>query len=279
MAGEKRLAFTGYTFSGLSPQEIIGICRGAGTSGFECAPPQIESMSSQEIAAFGTTIQTAGLRMDTLHMPFGRNADIASFYETERRVAVQQMSVWLEKAAGVGARAVIQHPSTSSNGVGTEGLTRFVDQICRSLEVLLPKADGLGIRIAIENMLPGEDRGFGSDPDHLATVAERMAHPALGFCLDTGHATVTGGVDGLDEFFDAYGESLICFHLSDTGGDRDMHIAPGRGNVDWKTLFSRAAALRSDIAMCIETAPFAWGPPYPQDEWNRLASDTRALMA
>lgn len=278
MRKERGLAFTGYAVSSLDSETVARLCRHAGSAGFECAPTQIEHMSLSEIEEFGAFFARTGLAIDTLHLPFGGDADIASFYETERKAAVAKIIGWLDRAAAVGAKAVIQHPASTPNGTGTEGVAPFLDKLCSSLETLLPQAEKRGLRIAVENMLPGPDRSFGSEPEHLVAVAERLAHPALGFCLDTGHATVSRGIDGIEAFFDAFGDRLICFHLSDTAGDRDMHIAPGRGNVDWATVFRRAAALDGGIAMCIEVPPFAWGPPYADDAWKALVADTRRLM-
>lgn len=278
VSNERALAFTGYAMSSLDRDAVVRLCRHAESTGFECAPTQIENLSLAEIEEFGAYFRKAGLAIDTLHLPFGEDVDIASFYETERNTAVAVIAGWIDRAAAVGAKAVIQHPAATPNGTGTEGVEPFVDKLCASLETLLPHAEKRGIRIAVENMLPGTDCSFGSQPEHLVAIAERLAHPSLGFCLDTGHATVTRGPEGIDAFFDAFDDRLICFHLSDTAGDRDMHIAPGRGNVDWSTVFRRASALDGEIAMCIEVPPFAWGPPYADDAWRALVSETRGLM-
>ena len=49
---------------------------------------------------------------DTVHLPFERDDDIASFYETTRRRAVDKAVLWIERAGHLGVRAVIQHPTT-----------------------------------------------------------------------------------------------------------------------------------------------------------------------
>jgi len=278
MERTRDLSFTGYTLDGLSKEQIVELCESSGSVGFECAPPQLEGLNLDETKEFGQWFRDAGVRIDTLHLPFGRKFDIAAFYEFDRVSAVKTIGGWLEQAAAVGARAVIQHPASASAGTDDEGTTPFLDKLCRSLEALLPHAERLGLTIAVENMLPGSNRQFGSEPEHLVAVNEKMAHPALGFCLDTGHATVARETKAVDVFFDALGDKLMCFHLSDTAGDRDMHLAPGKGNVDWKTVFSRVASLGEGLAMTIEVPPFAWGPPYASEAWSALVSDTKAII-
>lgn len=278
MSRTRGLAFTGFVLSEVDRDKIVELCRRSGAVGFEGSPPQVDGMSRSAIEDLAEFFDQAGITIDTFHLPFGRDVDVASFYETDRRAAVRSITEWIDRAAALGAKAVIQHPASSHAGTDVEGVSPFLDKLCASLETLLPHAEKNGVRVAVENMLPGRGCNFGCLPEHLAAVAERMAHPALAFCLDTGHAAVSRGIDGVGEFFDACGDLLTCFHLSDTAGDRDMHIAPGRGNVDWTTVFARAAELPSEIAMCIEVPPFAWGPPYADEAWAALIADTRALM-
>ena len=130
-------------------------------------------------------------------------------------------------------------------------------------------------------MLPGTDGPrIGSQPEHLSVIAEKFAHPNLGFCLDTGHALVAGGPDGAHAFFQAMDPHLVAFHLADNAGDRDSHLAPGRGLVNWNTLFKAMAELNFSHPACIETPPFAHAPnqTYPLPAWKQLTAETDDLV-
>jgi sugar phosphate isomerase/epimerase len=76
---------------------------------------------------------------------------------------------------------------------------------------------------------------------------------------------------------DAMGDRTIAYHLSDSSGDRDIHIAPGRGNVGWKAFFRHPVVARFDGIFCIETPPFAHGPGYTDDAWRELVYEVRGL--
>jgi sugar phosphate isomerase/epimerase len=270
---------TGYSFSGRSFPEIAETCVAAGIRGIECAPPLVETLGEAEIRRGGETMRAAGLEVPTFHLPFDARLDIASFYATVRRTAVAELGSWIARAAAVGAKVAILHPTTAGYEASVEGLQPFLDAMAWSVEALLPVAARCGVRLAVENMLPGDGERFFSRPEHVARLRERMSHPSLGFCLDTGHALIAGGEGGVARFLEAMGPGIAAFHLSDTSGDRDLHVAPGRGLVDWKGFFRAAAKLGYPGSMCIETVPFARSvrDVYPVEAWSELVAGTARL--
>jgi sugar phosphate isomerase/epimerase len=157
-----------------------------------------------------------------------------------------------------------------------EGVDRYLEQLGKSLEVLLPAAEKLGLTIALENLLPVTCFGF--SPEHITRIRETFDHPHLGFCLDTGHALVSLG-DAAAEIQDAMGDRLVAYHLADTAGDRDSHLAPGHGRVEWATVFRKAAEGGFSGHMCIETPPFARGPSYSSADWKQMVDDCDELVA
>ena len=271
---------TGYSFVNKPHEEIHRICQSAGLAGIEGARELFPTETEAELEAIGARYRAAGLQIDSFHLPFEGGDDLASFYETTRQQAVEKIRYWMERAALLGARIGVQHPSTSRFNTETEGLDRYMRQLGKSLEVLLPAAEKLGFTIALENMLPGEDGArLGSRPEHLARFSAEFGHPHLGFCLDTGHALVAGGgPEGADEFFEVMGPRMVAFHLADNAGDRDSHLAPGRGLVDWTRFFQRAREMGYAHSMCIETPPFAAGPNYSLEAWKGLVAGTEGLV-
>lgn len=279
---------TGYSFVGRSPDDVLEICTCAGLRGLEVAPPQFADATEAEQQRIAARFRDAGVALDSYHLPFSGEDDIASFYETTRRQAVDNMLRHMDRAALLGCRVVVQHPTTTRFDVEVEGLDQYIERIGRSLEAMLPRAESLAVDIAVENMLPApavipgtKGLRFCSRPEHFARLANQFAHPRFGFCLDTGHALVAGGPDEEHAFFQAMGPKLFHFHLADNAGDRDSHLAPGHGNVDWRTLFRAAAENEFAHSMCIEAAPFAYGPNLTQsvEAWLQMVADTEELAA
>ena len=181
-----------------------------------------------------------------------------------------------------GATVGIQHPTTSRYNVDVEGLNLYIHQLGKSLEVLLPVAESLNYTIALENLPPGVDGGrLSSRPEHFEKFIEAFKHPNLGFILDTGHALIAAGPAHADDFHAVMAPYMAAYHLADNAGDRDSHLAPGHGLVDWNTVFRRAAEIGFSGCMCIETPPFAAGAngTYTVEAWKQMVDDTDTLVA
>ena len=140
-------------------------------------------------------------------------------------------------------------------------------------------AGELGITIAVENYYPERPilRGAVYDysvwPSRLAEQISAVDHPAVGICLDVGHAALAAGFFG----FDLIGEcSAIAplvrhVHLHDnlqrtnlTGeppvsehtvyGLGDLHLPPGRGTIPLEDLFRRMD-FPERPSCCVELSP------------------------
>ncbi len=268
---------TGYAFAQMPHEEIHRICKLVGAVGIEGAPGMFGDKARPELEDIARAYQAEGLAISSFHLPFAADDDIASFYETTRKRAVDNAVRWMETASALGASVGIQHPTTNKFNVDVEGADAYVRQIGRSLETMLPAAEALGITIALENMLPAEGGRFMSRPEHIERLIRDFGHPNLGFCLDTGHALVSGGPYHAGEILDAMAPAIVAFHLADNAGYTDSHLAPGRGLVDWTAVFRRAAELQYAGTMCIETQPFSHGPKFSDESWRRLVAETEAL--
>ena len=178
----------------------------------------------------------------------------------------------------VGSRC--EHSYAGAWHAEVDGVDLYMRQLGKSLGELLPVAAELDFTIALENLGPGAyGRRFGSRPQHFADIMREFNHPNLGFNLDTGHALIAGGFEEADEFHAVMAPRIASYHLADNAGDRDSHLAPGHGLVDWDRVFRRAAEFGYAGNMCIETPPFAPGAnnSHGPEAWKQMVDDTEAL--
>lgn len=263
-------------FIGQLPETILDTCQHAGLSSIDGTYRFFQNHSDYEMDALADLFRSGGISIQTFHLPFTSADDVTSFYETIRLRAVERIQVWMEKASRLGASVGILHPTTMGYSVDVEGLDAYLKQLGRSLDALLPAAEKLGFTLAIENLPPAQGR-FGSKPEHFRTIIENFAHPCLGFCLDTGHALVAAAHEEAGDYLEVMAEHLVAYHLTDNAGDRDSHLAPGHGLVDWDPVFRKAAETQFSRPMTIETAPFATGPNYAPDAWKQMIIDTNNM--
>ena len=231
-----RWSTTTSRFFGQPAEAVIECCRFAGLTGLEGDETTYAQSSEAARAADAAAFRAAGLEMETFHLPFNASDNLSAFYESERCASVRYQRVWMENAARMGARIGILHPCNGRSGVAVEGLDRYLAPLEKSLKELLAAADELNLVLAIENMPPGRHCRLGSRPEHLARFREVFGHARLKFCLDTGHALISMR-ERWPEFFAVMGDDLAAVHLHDTPGDRDLHLAPGHGRIDWTAVF------------------------------------------
>ena len=174
----------------------------------------------------------------------------------------------LAYAAECGASQVVYHACDIAEGPGAEDSLLAET---RSLARLALRAERLGVTIAVENLCPvypGPER-LGHSPRVLRNLVRRLSSPAVGICLDLGHAHVVADLRHADvpQLVSPVLDCVTLFHLHDNFGSRragggsagidplrlDLHLAPGRGSVDW----SRVAGLVADheAPLVLEVSP------------------------
>jgi len=95
---------------------------------------------------------------------------------------------------------------------------------------LLPMAEGMDIKIAIENI-------FEDDPTNLRVLMEKIESQYFGICFDTGHFNLFSKRP-LEEWLKQIGSFIIELHLHDNNKSADNHKAIGDGTFNFGTLFS-----------------------------------------
>ena len=263
-----------------SAEEIAEICRTGGYAGIEACVPLVAGADRDQRARLATVFKDQSLEIRSFHLPFTDRIanDIASLYECERLAAVECMRRWIDIALSTGASVGIIHPTTRKDiDLAVEGFNRIWDPLRRSLRTLGAHCSERGFQLAVEN-LPGHGvERLGSRPEHFERMRDELPDDSIGFCLDTGHALLCEPHNPL-AFMDAMGSRLIAFHLADNAGDRDSHLAPGHGRFPWRTLAEKLSHSGFIGPLCIETPPFAPGPPYATPDWTAMLEQARSLL-
>jgi sugar phosphate isomerase/epimerase len=108
-------------------------------------------------------------------------------------------------------------------------------------------AKPLGVRILLEN-IPNEL----SSPDKLVEMIKGAHFDDVGVCFDIGHAHLMSSVS---EAFEILRPHIQSTHLHDNNKDRDSHLWPGAGNINWTEVMEllRSAPHTPPILLEIET--------------------------
>lgn len=142
--------------------------------------------------------------------------------EKSRRIdAMDEVKRALEVAEQIRFRFLILHLGEREDVWGTRALENSIS----ALEHLRAFASPLGVKLLVENL-----QGDVAKPEHLVEILAAGHFQDIGVCLDVGHAHLGEGVPAaLSEL-----KALIrSSHLHDNKGDKDAHLWPGDGTIDW----------------------------------------------
>ncbi len=181
-----------------------------------------------EIAAW---FKSTGMQLNSLHSPiynsyeWGRRGmqpvNIAEIDRKGRIEAMDEIKRALEVAEHVPFRFLVQHMGNS----GDEFDERKFEACMTCVEHLRAFAKPLGVTILLEN-IPNEL----STPERIIELLRTSHFDDVGVCFDTGHAHIMSDIPAAFATLKGYIRST---HVHDNKKDRDSHLWPGNGDIDW----------------------------------------------
>src|ERR1700728_1483648 len=159
--------------------------------------------------------------------------------EKSRRIdAMDEIKRALEVAEQLPFRFLILHLGEREDTWGPRALEHSI----RALEHLRAFSSALGGKVLVENLNSDVAR-----PAHLVEILTAGHFRDIGVCLDVGHANLGDGVPAALSELNAHIRSA---HLHDNKGDKDSHLWPGDGTIDWDdTLGGLKAAPQTPAGM------------------------------
>ena len=186
----------------------------------------------QHVREIADWFRTSGVPLHSVHSPMftdyemGRTGappvNIAATDRPQRVEAMDEIKRALEIAEQIPFRFLVQHIGTADESFSEK---KF-ESAMTSVEHLRAFAKPLGVRILLEN-IPNEL----STPDRLVEFIQTTHFDDVGICFDTGHAHIMSSVEQAFETMKAHIHST---HVHDNAKDRDSHLWPGNGSIDWK---------------------------------------------
>jgi len=209
--------------------DLLESIRKAGYDRFElfCNRPHLDFHNRSLLRAIGRWFTENALPAPSLHLPFVENVGPAqriwiSVLEPERRhreAALDEVKRSLELVDYVSLDYVVLHlgnPREKFTPVAFEYAYAAIAQI-RSFA---------GVEVVLENI-----------PNEISTL-ERIEEfkrvselPDVGICYDTGHGHIQGVTGGF--------ENIRTTHVHDNNGEKDEHLWPFEGTLNWPTLIEK----------------------------------------
>jgi len=200
-------------------------------AGFEtleiCTAPQhLDLSSGAALQGLRRRIEGAGLRVHSLHAPFGHDVNITSPDAAQRRTALDRLRGAAEALTILGGKLYVIHPGGEDQRWVWERDLRMSLAVQGLLEVAAD-CHALGLTLVLETPLP---HLLGGALDDFAWILGRLPREGIEVCVDTSHCSLGGFL------FDAlvrFGDRLVHVQVSDNRGVTDDHLPPGQGHIDW----------------------------------------------
>ncbi len=131
----------------------------------------------------------------------------------------------IDMCAYLGGQIVVVHEET----IGVDETTTDFSHV----RELARYAQQKGVILALENGRLELLRKVIDEVDILSPDG------GLGICIDVGHANLRKFGHSVERYLDEFREKLVHLHLADNFGQKDDHLAPGEGTIDWKMVLSK----------------------------------------
>ena len=220
-----------------------------------CARAHFDYRSSDVVRELAATLRDCGLAVHAIHGPAERDfsqtressapLSICDLERSRRLEAVDEIKRALDLTEEIPFRFLVQHFGSSRDDADP----RRVDAAFSSLEHLNLFAKQRGVTIALENT-PGEL----ATPAHLRQFIAETRLTDLRLCFDTGHAHLA---DGVPASLEAMAELTVTSHIHDNHGDKDEHLPPYQGTIDWKSALAALALAPAHAATMHATTKHA----------------------
>jgi sugar phosphate isomerase/epimerase len=180
------------------------------------------------------------------HLPtFVSTADLT---DRLRDASLAEVLDSLETAAELKPLKVVVHPSTV-RGLSVFVIEQVKEYLLKSLELIVEKADHLGLCLCIENMFPQYYSLINAED--FVEVFERF--PSLMLTLDTGHGQIeSAGRKRTVEFIERFADRIYHVHASDNFGKADDHLPIGAGVIEFQEVVKALKASGYDETVTFE---------------------------
>jgi len=219
-------------------RELLAEVRGAGFDAVEIfsSRSHFDYMNKEEIRAIRQALADNQLHLGSLHAPTSRELSLnreggspLSVTEIERVRRIEAMDEFkrvIDVAEDLPFARLIVHMGGSRETADP----RKRDAAFSTLEHLILHGRHVGVTLCIENTT--SEMG---DPAYLRSFVDETRLTGLRVNFDIGHAHLAEGPESerIPKSFEPVRELVVSAHIHDNHGEKDEHLPPYDGTIDW----------------------------------------------
>ncbi len=234
----------------LHPGLLDGFARG-GAQAVEifAARGHFNYHEKEHVKEIGSWFKTGPVEFHSMHSPIypgndfrsgGPPLNIVDLEKRNRIEAMDEIKRAIEVAEYAPFRFLVQHVGRTDEADDP----RKFEAALSSVEHLRAFARPLGVTLLLENT-PNDL----ATPERLKELLRALHYPDLGVCFDTGHAHL---MSSAHQAFGLLEDRIRSTHVHDNRRDRDSHLWPGQGTIDWNQTMQSLRAAPQAPALLLE---------------------------
>jgi sugar phosphate isomerase/epimerase len=203
----------------------------------------------EHVRELGNWFKQEKIEFHSMHSPIYMSNDFKSGGQTvnivdpDKRMRIEAMDEIkraIEVAEYAPFRFLIQHIGKSDEYDDP----RKFENALSAIEHLRAFARPLGVSLLLEN-IPNDL----ATPEKLKEIIRLLRYEDLGICFDVGHAHLMSSVH---QAFGILEDRIRSTHIHDNKRDKDSHLWPGEGTIDWEQSMQSLRSATHAPAMLLE---------------------------
>lgn len=203
----------------------------------------------EHIKELGNWFKSEKVEFHSIHAPIymdnnlhsgGQPVNIVDQDKRNRIDAMDEIKRAIEVAEYVPFKYLIQHIGKTDEYDDP----RKFENALSGIEHLRAFARPLGVSLLLEN-IPNDL----STPEKLTELMRLLRYEDLGVCFDVGHAHMMSSVH---QAFGILEGRIRSTHIHDNMRDKDTHLWPGEGNIDWEQTIQSLRGAAKAPALLLE---------------------------
>lgn len=203
-----------------------------------CSRAHFDYASKQEIQSLAGMLRRHHLELASLHAPTSKDASAMresgiplSVCEVERVRRIEAMDEF-KRAIDVAEELPFSRMVLHMGGSRETADPRKRDAAFSTLEHLVLHAKHVGVTLCVENT--SSEMG---QPAYLRSFVDETRLTGLRFNFDVGHAHLSEEAEAerIAKAFEPMRELVASVHLHDNHGEKDEHLPPYEGAIDWES--------------------------------------------
>jgi len=232
------LGLSSFLFEDYKLESKLPLLKEAGIKYIEVKPKEghFDFQDPKYLEEMAREFKKNGIKVKSMHVPTN-GVDISLIEEYDRVWSIREVEKTILALIRLEGEIIVIHPGSKIKDEKERKRRREKSE--QSLEEILKFCEQWGIKIALENTLPGKT---GDSISEILEIVKKFNSKNLGICLDTGHCNITSSLynhDGVIECLKEIRDYLCHLHIHDNFGKSDDHYLPFEGNINWKK-FTRA---------------------------------------